>query len=39
MYDVKTNHRSEAVGMGAWVFAVLVLLAVFALVMTLVLWP
>jgi hypothetical protein len=39
MYDIDTKRGREVVGIGAWVFAVLFLLAFFALVMALVLLP
>ncbi len=39
MQDVDMNNRREALSVGAWVFALLLLLAVFGLVVTLVLLP
>lgn len=39
MHDVDTERSREVIGIGAWVFAVLFLLAFFALVMALVLLP
>lgn len=39
MQDIEVDRRKEVISLGAWVFAVLLLLAFFALVMTLVLLP
>ncbi len=39
MQDIEMDRRREVISLGAWVFAVLLLLAFFALVMMLVLLP